>query len=202
MIVIQDELRQGFMRSRTWAGRCPSSAPRAPRPTIRVPAGARALAPARPRRASRSSPAAAPGSWRRPTAARATPACRRSASASTSAEQGSTRTRHRARLPLLLRAQGHVRPLRERLRRASRRLRHARRAVRGGDAAPDAEDPPLPDRALRDRYWRGLVDWLRDPVVAEGNIGPGDIEALEVHDTTREVLETLEDVEHRRPRAA
>jgi hypothetical protein len=51
-------------------------------------------------------------------------------------------------------------------------------------------------------YWSGMVDWLRDTVLAEGNIGPGDIEALEVHDTTREVLETLEDVEHRRPRAA
>jgi uncharacterized protein (TIGR00730 family) len=51
-------------------------------------------------------------------------------------------------------------------------------------------------------YWGGLVDWLRDPVLAEGNIGPADIEALAVHDTTGEVLEVLEDVEHRRPRAA
>jgi uncharacterized protein (TIGR00730 family) len=51
-------------------------------------------------------------------------------------------------------------------------------------------------------YWSGMVDWLRDTVLAEGNIGPADIEALEVHDTTGEVLETLEGVEHRRPRAA
>ena len=45
--------------------------------------------------------------------------------------------RPRADLPLLLHAQGHVRPLRERLRGLPRRLRHARRALRGRDAAPD-----------------------------------------------------------------
>ena len=54
-----------------------------------------------------------------------------------------------AQLPLLLRAQGHVRPLRERVRRLPGRLRHARRAVRGRDAAPDRQDPPLPDRPVR-----------------------------------------------------
>ncbi len=57
--------------------------------------------------------------------------------------------RPQPRLPLLLRAQGDVRPLRERVRRLPRRLRHARRAVRGRHAAPDREDPPLPDRAVR-----------------------------------------------------
>jgi uncharacterized protein (TIGR00730 family) len=51
-------------------------------------------------------------------------------------------------------------------------------------------------------YWSGMVGWLRDTVLAEGNIGPDDIEALAIHDTTREVLDMLEDVEHRRPRAA
>jgi uncharacterized protein (TIGR00730 family) len=51
-------------------------------------------------------------------------------------------------------------------------------------------------------YWAGLVDWLRDPVLAEGNIGPADLEALAVHDKAVEVLEMLEAVDHRRPRAA
>ena len=51
-------------------------------------------------------------------------------------------------------------------------------------------------------YWGGMVDWLRDTVLAEGNIGPDDIEALAVHDTAGAVLEMLEDVDHRRPRAA
>jgi hypothetical protein len=51
-------------------------------------------------------------------------------------------------------------------------------------------------------YWAGLVDWLRDPVLAEGNIGPADLEALAVRDRAVEVLEMLEAVDHRRPRAA
>jgi hypothetical protein len=46
------------------------------------------------------------------------------------------------------------------------------------------------------------VDWLRDPVLAEGNIGPADLDALAVRDKAVEVLEMLEAVDHRRPRAA
>ena len=60
-----------------------------------------------------------------------------------------------ADLPLLLHAQGHVRPLRERVRGLPGRLRHARRAVRGRHAAPDRQDPPLPDRARRARLLAG-----------------------------------------------
>jgi uncharacterized protein (TIGR00730 family) len=52
------------------------------------------------------------------------------------------------------------------------------------------------------RYWAGLVDWLRDSVLAEGNIGPADVSTLAVCDEARAALEILEDVEHRRPRAA
>jgi uncharacterized protein (TIGR00730 family) len=51
-------------------------------------------------------------------------------------------------------------------------------------------------------YWAGLVDWLRAPVLAEGNIGPADLDALAVRDKAVEVLEMLEAVDHRRPRAA
>jgi uncharacterized protein (TIGR00730 family) len=51
-------------------------------------------------------------------------------------------------------------------------------------------------------YWRGLLDWLREPVLAEGNIGAADLAALAVGDRTSEVLALLEDVDHRRPRAA
>ena len=51
-------------------------------------------------------------------------------------------------------------------------------------------------------YWGGLVDWLRDSVLAAGNIGPDDVSALSVCDDTSDVLRILEDVEHRRPRAA
>ena len=51
-------------------------------------------------------------------------------------------------------------------------------------------------------YWGGLVEWLRGSVLAEGNIGPDDVSTLEVCDAARPVLEILEGVEHRRPRAA
>jgi uncharacterized protein (TIGR00730 family) len=51
-------------------------------------------------------------------------------------------------------------------------------------------------------YWRGLLDWLRDPVLREGKIAADDVERLQVVDEPSEVLAILEDVEHRRPRKA
>jgi uncharacterized protein (TIGR00730 family) len=51
-------------------------------------------------------------------------------------------------------------------------------------------------------YWRGLLDWLRDPVLREGKIAPEDVDRLQLVDEPSEVLEILEDVEHRRPRKA
>jgi uncharacterized protein (TIGR00730 family) len=51
-------------------------------------------------------------------------------------------------------------------------------------------------------YWGGLVEWLRGSVLAEGNIGPADVSMLAVADEAGPVLDILEDVEHRRPRAA
>jgi uncharacterized protein (TIGR00730 family) len=51
-------------------------------------------------------------------------------------------------------------------------------------------------------YWSGLVDWLRDSVLADGNIGSDDVRALAVCDEAGDVLRILEDVDHRRPRAA
>ena len=51
-------------------------------------------------------------------------------------------------------------------------------------------------------FWSGLIDWLRDPVLAEGNISPSDVSSLHVCDEPGEVLRILEVVKHRRPRAA
>jgi uncharacterized protein (TIGR00730 family) len=51
-------------------------------------------------------------------------------------------------------------------------------------------------------FWDGLIDWLRDPVLAEGNISADDVSALHVCDDANEVLAILEHVRHRRPRAA
>ncbi len=51
-------------------------------------------------------------------------------------------------------------------------------------------------------YWSGLVAWLRDTVLAHGNISAKDVERLEVTDDPERVLEVVREVEHRRPRAA
>ncbi len=51
-------------------------------------------------------------------------------------------------------------------------------------------------------FWTGMIDWLRDTVMAEGNISGADVSALHVCDEPGEVLAILEDVRHRRPRAA
>src|SRR5690349_21993328 len=51
-------------------------------------------------------------------------------------------------------------------------------------------------------YWRGLVAWLRDTVAAEGKIHPVDVERLVVTDSIADILEIVETVDHRRPRAA
>ena len=57
--------------------------------------------------------------------------------------------RPRRRVPLLLRAQDDVREVRRRLRHPARRVRDARRAVRGAHPHPDRQGPPLPGRAGR-----------------------------------------------------
>jgi uncharacterized protein (TIGR00730 family) len=51
-------------------------------------------------------------------------------------------------------------------------------------------------------YWGGLVRWLRDAVLADGNINPEDVSTLAVCDRIEPAVELLEDIEHRRPRAA
>ncbi len=51
-------------------------------------------------------------------------------------------------------------------------------------------------------YWRGLLAWLRDTVAAEGKIDPADVERLVVTDSIEDILEIVETVDHRRPRAA
>jgi uncharacterized protein (TIGR00730 family) len=51
-------------------------------------------------------------------------------------------------------------------------------------------------------YWRGLVDWLLDPVARRGNIAPDDARTLVVTDSAAEVLRLVQAAEHRRPRLA
>jgi uncharacterized protein (TIGR00730 family) len=49
-------------------------------------------------------------------------------------------------------------------------------------------------------YWHGLVDWLRGPVLAGGNIAAEDVERLVLTDDLDEVLEIVEAADHRTPR--
>jgi uncharacterized protein (TIGR00730 family) len=51
-------------------------------------------------------------------------------------------------------------------------------------------------------YWGGLVDWLRTRMLAEGHISPDDVATLAVCDDLDQVIDIVEDVEHRRPRRA
>jgi uncharacterized protein (TIGR00730 family) len=49
-------------------------------------------------------------------------------------------------------------------------------------------------------YWGGLVDWLRDSVQHDGNIGPEDVSSLVLTDSFADVRDALDAIEHRRPR--
>jgi len=51
-------------------------------------------------------------------------------------------------------------------------------------------------------YWTGLTDWIRDSMLADGYVGPEDLDALELCDDPDRVVEIVENVEHRRPRRA
>jgi uncharacterized protein (TIGR00730 family) len=55
---------------------------------------------------------------------------------------------------------------------------------------------------MESEFWSGLTDWLRGTVLADGYISPPDVEALHVCDDPTTAVRILEDVRHRRPRAA
>jgi uncharacterized protein (TIGR00730 family) len=44
---------------------------------------------------------------------------------------------------------------------------------------------------MRSGYWRGLVDWLTDPVGLEGKLSPHDLELLRISDDPAEVCEIV-----------
>jgi uncharacterized protein (TIGR00730 family) len=50
-------------------------------------------------------------------------------------------------------------------------------------------------------YWSGLVDWLRERMLAEGNISPDDLELFRVIDDPGEVRDLLMTAAHRQARA-
>ena len=46
-------------------------------------------------------------------------------------------------------------------------------------------------------YWSGLVDWIRDRMLADGNISPDDLELLHVTDSVEEVVAICDSAAHR-----
>ena len=50
-------------------------------------------------------------------------------------------------------------------------------------------------------YWSGLVDWLRERMLAEGNISPDDLDLFSVIDDPAEVRDLLMTAAHRQARA-
>jgi uncharacterized protein (TIGR00730 family) len=50
-------------------------------------------------------------------------------------------------------------------------------------------------------YWRGLVDWVSDRMLAEGNIAPDDLELWTLTDDPAEVRDVLHQAAHRQARA-
>jgi uncharacterized protein (TIGR00730 family) len=47
-------------------------------------------------------------------------------------------------------------------------------------------------------YWAGLLDWLRNTVLADGRISPGDLDAFRVTDDVEEVVEVMVEAQRRR----
>ncbi len=50
-------------------------------------------------------------------------------------------------------------------------------------------------------YWRGLLDWVGERMLDEGNISPGDLDLLTVTDEPAEVRDVLMSAAHRQARA-
>jgi uncharacterized protein (TIGR00730 family) len=51
-------------------------------------------------------------------------------------------------------------------------------------------------------YWAGLVDWIRDRLLGEGKISPGDVDLLSVTDDPLEVRDRLMSAAHRQARTS
>src|SRR5689334_950007 len=51
-------------------------------------------------------------------------------------------------------------------------------------------------------YWTGLVEWMRERMLAEAKISPSDTELLEVTDSPARVLEVVSSAVHRQARVA
>ena len=74
-----------------------------------------------------------------------------------------------------------------------RRLRHARRAVRGADADPDrARSATSRWSSIGTDYWGGLLDWVRGTLLAEAAITPEDVDLLRITDDPDEACRIVD----------
>ncbi|HQY47670.1 MAG TPA: TIGR00730 family Rossman fold protein [Usitatibacteraceae bacterium] len=48
------------------------------------------------------------------------------------------------------------------------------------------------------QFWRGMTDWIRDRLAADGMVGPGDLELLQVLDDPRAIVDAIFDHYHTR----
>ena len=53
---------------------------------------------------------------------------------------------------------------------------------------------------VRGEYWEGMIDWLRERMLAEGMISPGDEGLVQVCDDPAEIVSVIESARHRSPR--
>jgi predicted Rossmann-fold nucleotide-binding protein len=44
---------------------------------------------------------------------------------------------------------------------------------------------------MQERFWRGLLDWLRDTMEAAGAISPGDLDLMQVCDQPQQVVDAI-----------
>ena len=52
---------------------------------------------------------------------------------------------------------------------------------------------PFPVILVGNEYWRGLLDWLRNPVMEEGKIAPDDLSMLKTARSPEEVIQLIKD---------
>jgi uncharacterized protein (TIGR00730 family) len=48
-------------------------------------------------------------------------------------------------------------------------------------------------------YWRGLVDWLKDTMLAGGKVSSADLDLIRISDDTDEVVQIVRDSQAARP---
>lgn len=50
---------------------------------------------------------------------------------------------------------------------------------------------PFPVILVGSHYWRGLLNWIKEPVLKEGKISPGDLDILQLIDDPEEIVKTI-----------